>query len=78
ALLQRVVAAEWLSGRVAVWVACEFHKMKALRRYFRQQRQTGRKETYISSYWKLGRSEDEHKVDKRADQALVDAAGTTP
>jgi NADPH-dependent ferric siderophore reductase len=72
ALLQQVRASEWLHGDVAVWAACEFHKMRALRQYFRQEQNTGRKETYISSYWKLGRSEDEHKLDKRADQETID------
>ncbi len=67
ALVECVRALPWLEGSVSVWAACEFHKMRQLRQYFRQERQTERSATYISSYWKLGNSEDQHKLAKKQD-----------
>ena len=52
----------------AVWAACEFSEMRALRKLFNQDMGIAREQVYISSYWKRGRSEEQHKVDKRQDQ----------
>lgn len=41
--------------------------MRELRRYFKEERQVARQDLYISSYWKCGSSEDQHKVFKRED-----------
>ncbi|WP_033069895.1 siderophore-interacting protein [Thalassospira australica] len=57
----------WKDGRASVWTACEFTSMQALRRYFREDRGLGRDDLYISSYWKLGMNEDNHKVIKSED-----------
>lgn len=54
------------------WVACEFEAMKLLRQYLRAEQQFGPERLYISSYWKRGLVEDEHKQIKRAD---TDSAG---
>ncbi len=48
-----------------MWCACEFDDMRALRDYFRNQRNVEHDRIYISSYWKNGVSEDGHKVLKR-------------
>lgn len=66
-LINRVRQLEWLSGRPSVWAACEFSKMRELRRYFKTDRQLERQELYISSYWKYGSSESQHKLIKRQD-----------
>lgn len=66
-LADKVRALPWLAGNVAVWVACEFDSMKALRRYFRNEKAVERDNIYISSYWKKGLTEDGHKVVKRDD-----------
>jgi NADPH-dependent ferric siderophore reductase len=58
-----------LPADLAVWVACEFDQMRAMRQFVRQQLQLPKQQTYLSSYWKAGRSEDEHKVLKQKDQA---------
>ncbi|EGU61267.1 utilization protein for catechol-siderophore, partial [Vibrio nigripulchritudo ATCC 27043] len=50
-----------------VWCATEFSTMRQLRKYFRNEREVERDEIYISSYWKQGRTEDQHKIDKRKD-----------
>ncbi|XDF79133.1 siderophore-interacting protein [Aliivibrio fischeri] len=59
---------EWKAGRVAVWSACEFNNMRALRTYFRNEKEVDKDDLYISSYWKEGCTEDGHKVAKHEDQ----------
>ncbi|WP_201550145.1 siderophore-interacting protein [Psychrobacter fjordensis] len=66
-LLEQVKALTWLEGEAAVWTACEFNSMRALRQYFKKDRNVAKTHLYISSYWKLDNSEDEHKVIKRQD-----------
>jgi NADPH-dependent ferric siderophore reductase len=41
--------------------------MRALRSYYRTERGVDRDQIYLSSYWRAGRTEDQHKVDKQAD-----------
>ncbi len=57
----------WADGRPSVWAACEFTAMKMLRDHFRNDRGLGKDDLYISSYWKLGLNEDNHKVIKAKD-----------
>lgn len=71
-LVERLQTLPWLEGRPSVWAACEFSGMRALRRYFREERQVERGDLYISSYWKLGSSEDQHKVVKQQDAVAAD------
>lgn len=66
-LLARVRELAWLEGQVAVWAACEFNSMRALRKYLKQEQDIPRDHLYISSYWKIGQSEDGHKAAKRRD-----------
>ncbi|WP_133012459.1 siderophore-interacting protein [Marinomonas flavescens] len=67
ALLEQVKALEWLSDDISVWAACEFGSMKALRRFFKDEKKVEKTNLYISSYWKQGSNEDQHKAVKRAD-----------
>ena len=53
------------------WVACEFEAMKRLRQYLRIERQLGKERLYISSYWKRGLIEDDHKQVKRIDAEAI-------
>lgn len=66
-LSDAVRALPWLEGRVSAWVACEFSTMRNLREYLKRDREIARGDVYVSSYWKIGRSEDQHKTDKRED-----------
>lgn len=66
-LLDAVKGLDWLAGDPFIWTACEFDTMRALRGYYRTERGIGKQALYLSSYWRAGRSEDEHKVDKRKD-----------
>ena len=67
ALVDVVKKLPWGDGRPSVWAACEFTAMKELRSYFREERGLGKDDLYISSYWKLGMNEDNHKVIKSED-----------
>ncbi|MBR7888479.1 siderophore-interacting protein [Marinomonas sp. A79] len=71
-LLDQVTALKWYLGEASVWIACEFSSMKALRQYFRHDKPIARGLLYISSYWKLGNNEDQHKVHKRMDAESAD------
>ncbi|OSQ48880.1 siderophore-interacting protein [Thalassospira alkalitolerans] len=67
ALPDVVAKLPWGDGRPSVWAACEFTAMKKLRDHFRGNRGLGKDDLYISSYWKLGINEDNHKVVKAED-----------
>lgn len=65
---KRLTSIAWPeSGTAAVWVACEFNKMRAIRRYVRSQTAFDKSLAYMSSYWKAGRTDEEHKQDKKLD-----------
>jgi len=66
-LLHRVKQLDWLTGQPAVWAAREFQSMRNLRAYFKQEKQVPKPYLYVSSYWKMGNSEDQHKLAKRQD-----------
>ena len=66
-LLAAVTELPWLAGRPSIWAASEFETMRCLRRYFNEQRRVRKQDRYVSSYWKLGVAEDEHKVIKSRD-----------
>lgn len=66
-LVDAVKATPWQAGIPGIWTACEFKAMKALRKYYMQDCGIERKNFYISSYWKYGVSEDEHKIIKKTD-----------
>jgi len=67
AFVQRVRTLPWKNGEVSVWAACEFSKMRQLRHYLKQERHVATSRSYISSYWKQGASEDQHKRAKKED-----------
>ncbi|WP_392339419.1 siderophore-interacting protein [Moritella marina] len=66
-LANQVQGLNWLSGEPSVWCACEFSTMRALRQYFRNEKNVDKDNLYISSYWKSGCTEDGHKIAKRND-----------
>lgn len=57
----------WPDGQPSIWCASEFQEMQLLRQYFREERTVSNRHRYISSYWKRGVSEDQHKQAKRQD-----------
>lgn len=62
---------QWLDGQAAVWTACEFKTMKKIRRFYRVDKSVQKSHLYISSYWKQGLKEEEHKTAKQADEAVT-------
>ncbi|MEM7195259.1 MAG: siderophore-interacting protein [Pseudomonadota bacterium] len=66
-LFHAVSSARWLDGQVACWVACEFKTMRKIRQYLKSDRGVTKSHIYISSYWKKGNSEEQHKAVKQAD-----------
>ncbi|WP_375748232.1 siderophore-interacting protein [Vibrio sp. HN007] len=66
-LHENVLKKKWLDGVVSIWCACEFDSMKALRQYFRNEKEVDKDSIYISSYWKDGVTEDGHKIIKSQD-----------
>ena len=66
-LIESVTHAPWREGTPSIWCASEFNTMRTLRRYFKNERRVSREHIYISSYWKSGHTEEEHKVVKRLD-----------
>lgn len=73
-LLEHVKALPWLAGNVAIWAACEFSSMRALRAYFKERDEVSKGNIYVSSYWKHGLNEDQHKVEKHQDLDKHEAA----
>ncbi|MFK7978211.1 MAG: siderophore-interacting protein [Halioglobus sp.] len=73
AVIESIRAKPWLAGRPAVWAASEFDTMRAMRLYFKKERGLPTVDAYISSYWKRGIQEDEHKRVKRQDSNSADA-----
>ncbi|MEO1231362.1 MAG: siderophore-interacting protein [Myxococcota bacterium] len=57
----------WRPGEVSVWVAGEYGAARALRQYFRHERDVPREATYVSCYWKAGDTDEGMKAAKRAD-----------
>ena len=64
---------KWLQGTPYIWVACEFNKMKNLRIFFQKKKKINKNEMYISSYWKLGLDQEEHKLIKKEDSVVWDS-----
>ncbi|WP_347401009.1 siderophore-interacting protein [Halomonas sp. YLGW01] len=68
-LLDKVQDLPWLAGQPAVWAACEFGSMRALRRFLKQSHEVPKSHLYVSSYRKIGQTEDGHKRAKQQDSA---------
>ena len=66
-LLEGVKALPWLPGTPSIWVASEFDAMRHLRRYFKTECDVQRDQLYISSYWKMGETDEGNKVAKKQD-----------
>jgi NADPH-dependent ferric siderophore reductase len=60
-----------LTENTAIWCACEFNQMRAVRRTLSDDENFNRKLAYFSSYWKPGITEDGHKKLKREDARAV-------
>lgn len=61
----------WLEGKPSVWLASEFDTMRNLRSYFKLGRQVDRDNLYVSSYWKMGETDEGNKAAKKRDAAAA-------
>lgn len=68
-LAQALRAASRPAGTLGAWAAAEFSSMRQLRLFLRDELGLGPCDLYISSYWKHGLDEGEHKQVKREDAA---------
>ena len=66
-LQDTVMALPWQESAAAVWVAGEFASSRTLRHYFRHVRKVPREHMYVSCYWKIGDTDEQMKVAKKAD-----------
>lgn len=57
----------WPEQEFVVWCACEFGNMRRIRAQAAAQAGFQQRASYFSSYWKIGVSEDGHKLAKRQD-----------
>ncbi|WP_414828457.1 siderophore-interacting protein [Alteromonas sp. H39] len=64
-------------GVPAYWIAAEFSLMRALRQVLTHTLSVSRDHSYISSYWRYGRAEDQHKIDKKHDSDAFEASLST-
>ena len=69
-LVKKIKSLVWLKGKPFIWVACEFSKMKILREFFKVHKKIEKKDIYISSYWKKGLNQEEHKIVKKKDSVI--------
>jgi NADPH-dependent ferric siderophore reductase len=67
-LLDAVRALPWLEGRPAIWVAGELDAMRQIRSYVRTERDVPRSSLYASSYWQMGRTDEQHRREKARDR----------
>ena len=72
-LFNAISGLEWMSGDPFVWTACEFDTMRLLRSFYHDEKAVDRKSIYLSSYWRAGRTEDQHKVNKSQDTKATES-----
>ena len=60
-LINSVSKIEWPYGNPFVWVACEHSKMIQLRSFFQTEKKIKKEDMYVSSYWKMGLNQEQHK-----------------
>ena len=68
-LYHAIKKTESQNGCLAAWVSCEFKTMKKIRNYLKTVRSIEKTHIYISSYWKKGDTEEQHKLIKKIDLA---------
>lgn len=56
----------WLTGTPYVWIASEFESARGLRQFLREEKGITT-DRYVSSYWKIGETDEGNKKAKKAD-----------
>jgi len=68
-LLDAVRGLQWPSGRIGAWVAGELGAIRAVRDHLRHDRSVDRAHMYASSYWQIGSTDEQHRVEKSREEA---------
>lgn len=63
----KVAEKAWLDGAYYAWIASEFDVARTLRSFLQESRNMQKGQYYISSYWKLGDTDEGNKKAKKAD-----------
>lgn len=63
----KTAARPWLDGTPSVWIAAEFTVARTLRTFLQSERGITKEQYYISSYWKLGDTDEGNKRAKKLD-----------
>ncbi len=66
-LADAIRSLDWLPGTPYPWFAGEFNTMRLVRRYFRDEKGIDKRAMYVSSYWKIGDTDEGMKLAKRMD-----------
>jgi len=66
-LFQAIAHVDQQQGKLSAWVACEFKTMKKIRLFLKNECDLAKSHLYVSSYWKKGDTEEQHKLVKQAD-----------
>jgi len=66
-LFQALAQVDLQRGQLSAWIACEFKTMKKIRLFLKNECELAKSHLYISSYWKKGDTEEQHKLVKQAD-----------
>ncbi|MGD2167611.1 MAG: siderophore-interacting protein [Gammaproteobacteria bacterium] len=67
-VMEAIHTLEWADGQCEAWVAGELDTVRAVRSYLRRERGMSREHMYASSYWQHGLTDEQHRVEKAADQ----------
>lgn len=67
-MMAAIKSLHWHAGQCEVWVAGELDMVRSVRSYLKGERAVTREYMYASSYWQQGRTDEQHRVAKRADQ----------
>lgn len=66
-MLSKIQKKDWLEGTPYIWLASEFDSARTLRQFFRKDKKANKTHFYVSSYWKMGESDEGNKRAKKAD-----------
>ena len=67
-MLEGIKQVGWLPGKPYVFAAGENSVTRKIRRYLLREKGLSRQEIYVSSYWKVGMQEEQHKIHKKGDE----------
>jgi NADPH-dependent ferric siderophore reductase len=67
-VLEAVRALPWHEARCEAWLAGELETVRRVRSFLKKERGVSREQMYASSYWQLGRTDEQHRQAKSVDQ----------